>query len=153
VLFSAGVAAGCGGGHSKVTAPTTFTGFEKPYRLSARLNRAQEVPMPRGANDASGSFSATIKPFGNSGTFDWRLSYTGLSGRATAARVFLGEPGKTGVVTMNLCAPCNSHARGSVGANSALLQAVLGRPAYVNVNTKRNPRGEIRGRIQVSRPG
>jgi len=53
---------------------------------------------------------------------------------------------------MNLCAPCGPHARGSIGANGALLQALLGRPAYVNVHTKRNPRGEIRGRLQVTRP-
>jgi hypothetical protein len=150
-LALAALTAGCGAKHPKGTAPI-FTGSEKPYRLTATLNGAQEVPAPKGAKGASGSFSGTIKPFSDSGTLEWRLGYSGLSSRAIAARIFFGAPGKTGFRAIDLCSPCKPGARGFVGANSAILQPLLGRPAYVSIETKRNPRGEIRGRIHVVKP-
>ena len=145
------LAAGCGSENSTATGPT-FTGAEKPYRLTASLNRAQVVPKPTDAKGAAGSFSGTIEPFSDQGTLNWHLTYTGLSSRATAAHITLGKPGKRGLDAIALCAPCSQSARGSIGANAALLQAVLARPAYVDVYTVRNPRGEIRGRLRVIRP-
>ncbi len=59
---------------------------------------------------------------------------------------------KVGVVAVNLCAPCARNAHGSLGANAGLLLALVDRPTYVEVQTKRNPKGEIRGRIVVTKP-
>jgi hypothetical protein len=147
VLLLAVVPVGCGGNHSTTT--TASSGPRTSYRFAAKLNSAQEVPKPKGATDCSGALSGTITINGASGTLTWRLSYKGLTGRATAARIYLGRPGTTGVVASTVCAPCRPRSHGSLGANAALLQALLGGPAYVNVHTRRNPKGEIRGRLIV----
>jgi CHRD domain len=151
LLLLLALAAGCGDNEPRTTGPT-FTGPEKPFHLSAHLSTAQVIHTPKRAKGASGTFFGTIKPFGNSGILEWRLTYRGLTGRATAANLFLGRSGTKGVVAIDLCAPCSPNAHGSIGANADLLQAVLGRPAYVEVDTTRNPRGEIRGSVNVARP-
>ena len=145
-LLLAALAAGCGSKSSSSTTGETFTGTENPYTLKAKLSPAQVPGNPKGASGASGAFTGTIKPFSDSGTLEWQLNLKGLSSKATAARIYFGPPGKTGAAVIDLCTPCDAHESGFVGANSAILQPLLGRPAYVNVLTKKNPEGEIRGR-------
>jgi hypothetical protein len=147
-LALAAALTGCGGSDGSDTSTVAGTA----YPFAATLNTIQQVPKPKGAEGASGNFLGTITIAGPNGTLDWRLSLEGLTGGATAAQIHLGAPRKTGVVAVNLCRPCSPNARGSLGANAGLLLALVDRPTYVDVQTKRNPRGEIRGRIKVTKP-
>ena len=53
-----------------------------------------------------------------------------------------------------LCGPCRSGAHGvfsgALGGRSVLLAAILHGRTYVNVHTKKNPNGEIRGQVKVT---
>jgi CHRD domain len=130
--------------HGKFTvgtvAPTPPT--SKPVHLRASLNARQEVPKQAvKAPAASGSFTGTL-----TGTkLTWSLSFRKLTGRATAAHIHLGRPGKAGPVAVPLCGPCRSGAKGSATLTAAQVKAVLGGGTYVNVHTAKNPAGEIRG--------
>ena len=148
-LAIGGVATGCGS-DKKSEATTTVPGT--PYPFAAKLDAAQTRPKPKGAEDASGKFLGTMTVGPGGGSINWRLGLKGLSGPATSAEIHLGRPGKIGVVGVTLCMPCSAKAHGSLGANGGLLNALVSQPTYVNVVTKRNPQGELRGRIVVTKP-
>lgn len=138
--------AASGAAGSRKAAPATT------YLLTASLSAGPEVPAPKGAvSKAAGTFTATLTLSGKTGTLSWRLSFSGLTGAATAAHVHLGAPGKAGPVAIPLCGPCrtNSHGtfKGPIGGRKALLDALLHGGAYVNVHTKQNAPGEIRGQL------
>jgi len=117
--------------------------------LKAGLDARQEVPRPTNAgSDARGSFVGTLVRKGSGGTITWRLTFRGLTGKATAAHVHLAAKGKPGPVALPLCGPCRSGARGSAKANAKTTRALLAGGAYVNVHTATNPSGEIRGQIR-----
>ena len=88
---------------------------------------------------------------GTGGKLAWRLTFKNLSGPAIAAHVHTGAPGKPGPVVIPLCGPCRSGAhgvfRGALGGRSVLLAEILHGRTYVNVHTKKNPNGEIRGQL------
>jgi hypothetical protein len=115
--------------------------------LRATLSVRQEIPRPRGTRGGSGTFSATITPTQTGVTLVWRLAFRRLSGRALAAHIHRGRAGRAGPIVVPLCAPCRSGARGTARVGRATLSGEI----YVNVHTKRNPKGEIRG--QIRRPG
>jgi hypothetical protein len=108
----------------------------------------QEVPRPKGrANRARGTFTATVTVTGASGRIAWQLTFARLTGRALAAHVHVGARGKAGPVAIPLCGPCRSGARGTATVPTAVLAALETGRAYVNVHTRRNPAGEIRGQL------
>ena len=74
-----------------------------PKTFSTILNIKQEVPKETGAPaNASGKFTATL-----TGTkLKWVLTFTHLTGKATAAHIHLGARGKSGAVIVPLCTPC-----------------------------------------------
>jgi uncharacterized cupredoxin-like copper-binding protein len=153
VLAAAG-AASAGG---RAYAPPRTTAASKTYRLTASLDAGQEVPHPHvtpAARDAGGSFAAMLTLNGTEGTLDWHLTFGHLTGRATAAHVHLGVPGKAGPVAIPLCGPCSSGAHGvfhgTTSGHAKLFDALLHRGAYVNVHTALNPAGEIRGQIEAT---
>lgn len=115
----------------------------KTYRLSATLAPAPHV---KGAAHARGRFTGTITIRGAKGTLAWRLAFSGLSGPATAAHIHLAPSGR---VLIPLCTKCRTGQHGSftgpLAGNSAIMRAILGAHTYVNVHTKKNPAGEIRG--------
>jgi CHRD domain len=142
VVLAAGLWAGMG------SAGSSESGADG-IGLKAGLNARQEVPRPKNAgSDARGSFVGTIVRNGSAGTVTWRLTFRGLTGKATAAHVHLAARGKPGPVALPLCGPCRSGARGSAKANAKTTRALLAGGAYVNVHTATNPAGEIRGQIQ-----
>ena len=77
----------------------------------------------------------------------WRLTFAKLSGRAIAAHIHSGARGKAGPVIVPLCAPCRSGARGRATVSASVLNALESGASYVNVHTKKNPAGEIRGQL------
>jgi hypothetical protein len=140
-VFAAGLFAGIGSAGEEGGAATAIG-------LRASLNARQEVPTPVGVPaGARGRFVATLVRKGTGGTLFWRLTFSGLSGRATAAHVHRGTPGRAGPVMIGLCGPCRSGARGTAKVGARTVRALLARGAYVNVHTAKNPAGEIRGQV------
>jgi hypothetical protein len=96
-------------------------------------------------------------------TLAWRLELSGLSSpstsRAVEAHIHTGRPGTVGPEVIQLCGPCEPHAKGSTTLPAALARQISGSSfwpggperAYVDVHTRRNPRGEIRGSLVESR--
>jgi Cu/Zn superoxide dismutase len=113
----------------------------------AGMNSRQEVPRPRGAARATGSFTVSATKSGASAAVTWRLTFSRLTGRALAAHIHLGARGRAGRVIVPLCGPCRSGVRRTVTLSGATLAALESGRAYVNVHTRRNPAGEIRGQI------
>jgi hypothetical protein len=139
-LFTAGVWIGLSGAGQAVGGATTLS-------LNAKLNASQEVPKPRAAATARGAFAAGLIRNGAGGTLSWRLTFQGLSGRASAAHIHLGKRGKAGAVAVSLCGPCRSGVRGTAKLNARTVTGLLAGGAYVNVHTAKNPAGEIRGQV------
>lgn len=141
-LFATGLGAGIGSG-------AWLNTDAEPIALRAALAAGQEVPRPKGVSlTAGGTFAAGLTRRGTGGTLSWRLTFRGLTGRAMAAHIHLGKPGKAGPVAAALCGPCRSGARGSARVNARTVAALLNRTAYVNVHTAKNPAGEIRGQLR-----
>ena len=78
----------------------------------------------------------------------WRLTFSGLSGPATAAHVHLGIRGQAGAVAIPLCGPCSSSSKGSATVTPAQATALLRSGTYANIHTTKNANGEIRGQIE-----
>jgi CHRD domain len=124
------------------------------YLVKATLDARHEVPIPKGARAATGVLTAKLVVAGKKSSFVWQLRFSRLSGRATASHVHYGALGKAGPIALPLCVPCVSPAhgeyRGSYVASPAFLKAILHGGAYVNLHTKLNPKGEIRGQIKAT---
>ncbi len=117
--------------------------------VTTSLNARQERPKPKGnVRRATGTFTATVVKLGTTGTIAWRLRFLRLTGRALAAHIHIGQRGKAGPVVVPLCGPCRNGGRGRADLTAATLAALENGRAYVNVHTKKNPAGEIRGQIR-----
>jgi hypothetical protein len=116
--------------------------------LKTTMRAKQEVPKPKGnVKRAAGTFTATVTKSGTSAVIAWRLTFSRLTGRAVAAHIHSGARGKPGAVIVPLCAPCRSGMRGTATVNESVVSALESGRTYVNVHTKKNPAGEIRGQI------
>ncbi len=125
---------------------------KESYKISAGLNVRQEVPKQAvKAPNARGSFSGTVVESGKKATLTWRLSYSHLSGKATAAHIHLGKRGVAGNVLIALCGGnCRSGMHGTATFASNLVDKIERGQTYVNVHTGKNPAGEIRGQVNVT---
>jgi hypothetical protein len=125
------------------------------YRLLAQLSSAQAVPQPLGAAHASGVFNGMLRATGNTAVLTWTFTYRGVSGPVTAAHVHLGRIGKAGPIAIRLCPPatCRTGAqhttKGTFGIGTKVLREILGERTYVNLHTRKNPAGELRGQVRV----
>jgi CHRD domain-containing protein/cytochrome c len=123
------------------------------YKIATKLNTKLEVPRPRGATRGTGTFTGTLEvASAKRATLTWKLTFARLTGPAIAAHVHLGAPGKAGKVLVPLCGPCRSGRGGTKRVSPAAATAMITGKAYVNVHTKRNPRGEIRGTVKATAP-
>ena len=95
-------------------------------RLTAKLDAGHEAPAPKGAARAAGAFTATLT--GRSLT--WRLTFSGLTGKALAAHIHLGKAGVAGPVAIPLCGPCLSGAHSKVTVTAKVRAALLNGGAY-----------------------
>jgi hypothetical protein len=113
-------------------------------RFNAVLRTGQEVSRPKGTRTAAaGHFTARV----TGKTLRWTLTFSHLTGRPTVARLHKGYRGTNGVAFKVLCRTCRSPVHGTLTLTASQLNAMLNGRTYVNVFTKRNPRGEIRGQI------
>lgn len=116
--------------------------------LRALLNAAQEVPAPTGdVSAARGTFTAVATRNGTGATLAWRLTFTGLTGPASAAHIHTAPAGQAGPVSVSLCGPCASGATGTAEIDATLLAALQAGNTYVNVHTPTNRAGEVRAQI------
>lgn len=136
--------------HTKTNPAGEIRGQVSPSAtLNASLRAAQERPKPKGkkVGRARGAFTVTITKQGSSAVLVWRLTYSRLTGKATAAHIHSGARGKAGPVIVPLCAPCKSGANGRATVDASVLNALEAGRGYVNVHTATNPAGEIRGQL------
>jgi hypothetical protein len=151
-----GVAAGlAAAGGSGVSGTREATKVEPgSYRIKTTLSTKLEVPRPKGTTKGTGTFTGTLKVVrANKATLSWKLTFARLSGPAIAAHVHLGAPGKAGKVVVPLCGPCRSGRGGTKSVSAAAAAAMIAGKAYVNVHTKANPKGEIRGTVKAVSAG
>lgn len=119
--------------------------------LKTSLRAAQERPKPKGkVGGARGAFTMTITKKGSSAVLAWRLTFSRLTGKAVAAHIHSGARGKAGPVIVALCAPCKSGARGTATVDASVVSVLEAGRGYVNVHTRKNPAGEIRGQLGVA---
>ncbi len=131
------------------TTPTSTTEQGKATPYAATLGARAEVPKATGVSSgAGGSFSVTLTDKGGSYTATWKLAFHALTGKAVAAHIHQGKPGKAGPVLVSLCGPCKSGAHGSAKVSAAAAKAIKSGSAYVNVHTAKNANGEIRGQVK-----
>ena len=119
-------------------------GVANSRKVSARLTANVEVRAPARAG-AKGGFAGIYVENSKGVTLLWTLSFSGLSGAATAAQIHKGA------VVVPLCGPCASGQAGSAVLSKAVISALDSGGAYVTVRTAKNAGGEIRGRVSVSR--
>jgi CHRD domain len=121
------------------------------YGFRAPLDAGQVVPGQLVAAPAAvGTFTGTLTL---DGKIEWTLRFSHLSSRAVRAHVHLGALGKSGPVVQRVCRPCRTPAEGSARVSASVIRAIQGGRAYVDVHTRKNPTGEIRGQIRVVQGG
>jgi hypothetical protein len=109
--------------------------------VGAKLDAMQEVP--HSMSTGKGAFTADIT--GN--TLKWRLTFSHLTGAASAAHIHVGKKGKAGKVLVALCGPCKSGQKGTMKISPMVTRDIKRGLAYVNVHTKKYANGEIRGQL------
>ena len=134
-----------------VVAGLAAAGTRGTYKVAAPLNAKQEVPKQAVKNaSAKGSFTGTYVEHGKSASLTWKLTYSHLTGPASAAHIHLGKRGVAGNVLVPLCAGnCRSGMKGTSTFSSDVLDKIEHGQTYVNVHTAKNPNGEIRGQVKV----
>jgi hypothetical protein len=108
------------------------------------LNAQSEVP----ANDSKGTGTADITYDSASKVLTWSVTYSGLTGDATAAH-FHGpaEPGKNAGVVVPIGSKPTSPANGTATLTDAQAADLMAGRWYVNVHTAAHGAGEIRGQV------
>ena len=121
------------------------------YKLTANLKPRFEVPKPQSVPvGATGLFTGSaVERANDRARVTWRLTFSNLSGRAMAAHIHAGRVGRAGGVMVALCGPCRSGQRGTTMISHAQLRAIRAGRTYVNVHTRRNAAGEIRGQVKA----
>ena len=125
-------------------AAIAFTGPALADKMKAALDGKAQVPP----NTSAGTGTADIDYDPASKKLSWKLSYSGLSGPATAAH-FHGpaEAGKNAGVAVAIPNATSSPVEGSATLTDAQAADLVAGKYYVNIHTAANPGGEIRGQV------
>jgi hypothetical protein len=112
--------------------------------FKANLNAQSQVPP----NDSKGAGTADVSFDSTSKVLTWTVTYSGLTGDATAAH-FHGpaEPGKNAGVAVLIGNNPTSPAKGTATLTEAQAADLMAGRWYVNVHTAANRGGEIRGQV------
>jgi hypothetical protein len=113
-------------------------------KMKATLDGASEVPP----NTSAGKGTADIDYDPASKKLSWKVTYSGLSGPATAGH-FHGpaEAGKNAGVKVPIPNATSSPAEGSATLTDEQAADLMAGKYYVNIHTAANPGGEIRGQV------
>ena len=121
-----------------------FAGPAFADKMKATLDGASEVPpaTTAGKGAADIDYDPTTKKL------SWKVTYSGLSGPATAAH-FHGpaEADKNAGVKVPIPNATSSPAEGSATLTDEQAADLMAGKYYVNVHTAANPGGEIRGQV------
>jgi hypothetical protein len=125
-------------------AAVAFAGPAFADKMKAALDGKAEVPP----NTSAATGSADIDFDAASKKLSWKITYSGLSGPATAAH-FHGpaEAGKNAGVAVAIPLASPGTAEGSATLTDAQAADLAAGKYYVNVHTAANPGGEIRGQV------
>src|ERR1700737_1012722 len=125
-------------------AAVAFAGPAFADKMKARLDGKSEAP----AVSSAGKGTADIDYDPATKKLSWKVTYSGLSGPATAAH-FHGpaEAGKNAGVAVAIPNATSSPAEGSATLTDAQAADLVAGKYYVNVHTAANPGGEIRGQV------
>ena len=125
-------------------AAIAFAGPAFADKMKATLDGKAEVPP----NTSAGKGTADLDYDAATKKLSWKVTYSGLSGPATAAH-FHGpaEAGKNGGVAVAIPNATSSPAEGSAKLTDAQAADLLAGKYYVNIHTAANPGGEIRGQV------
>jgi CHRD domain-containing protein len=127
-----------------LTATVALAGPAFAEKLKAVLDGKSEVPP----NITAGTGDADIDYDAADHKLSWKLTYSGLTGPATAAH-FHGpaESGKNAGVAVAIPNAATSPVEGSATLTDTQAADLLDGKYYVNVHTQANPGGEIRGQV------
>jgi hypothetical protein len=120
------------------------------YTVTATMAAKFETPRPKAPARAKGLFTGTVTKSGSTRTLKWKLTFSGLSGKAVGAHVHKGKAGVAGAVLVPLCGPCRSGQTGALKISRDAADALEHGLTYVNVHTARNAAGEVRGQVKVT---
>ncbi|THD56202.1 MAG: CHRD domain-containing protein [Bradyrhizobium sp.] len=125
-------------------ATVAFAGPAFAEKMKATLDGKSEVPP----NASTGTGTADIDYDAATKKLSWKLTYSGLSGPATAAH-FHGpaEAGKNAGVALAIPDATKSPVDGSATLTDAQAADLAAGKYYINVHTAANPGGEIRGQV------
>jgi hypothetical protein len=125
-------------------AAVAFAAPASAEKLKATLDGKSEVP----ATTSSGTGTADLNYDAASKKLSWTVTYSGLSGPATAAH-FHGpaEAGKNAGVAVPIPNAATSPVKGEATLTDAQAADLLGGKYYINIHTAANPGGEIRGQV------
>ena len=125
-------------------AAAILAGPASAEKFKATLDGKSEVP----ATTSSGTGTADVDYDAATKKLSWKLTYSGLTGPATAAH-FHGpaEPGKNAGVAVAIPNAGSSPAEGSATLTAAQAADLEAGRYYINIHTKANPGGEIRGQV------
>jgi hypothetical protein len=127
-----------------IATSVVFAGPAFAEKFKATLDGKSEVP----ATTSTGTGTADIDYDAATKKLSWKLTYTGLSGPATAAH-FHGPAvaGENAKVSVAIPGATSSPAEGSATLTDAQAADLEAGKLYVNVHTAANPGGEIRGQV------
>ena len=131
------------------TTETSTTEQPSTSKFSATLGSREEVPKTAGVSAAAGgTFAVTLTDSGPKFSVTWKLKFHNLTGKAVAAHIHRGKPGKAGPVLLALCGPCKNGQTGKAPLSETAGTALKSGSAYVNVHTAKNAAGELRGQLR-----
>ena len=115
-------------------------------KMKAKLQSAK-------ATSASGRFTGTLLSSSSGRSkLSWTLTYRHLGSRVTKAELVVPAHGKQGAVAVQLCRSCKASDHGVVTPIlPASTKALQSRTTWAIVYTKKNRKGEIRGRVLRTR--
>jgi hypothetical protein len=126
-----------------LSAASIAVAHAETWKFKADLSGKNESPP----NDSTASGSATATYDTATKTLTWHIEYTGLSGPAIGAHIHGPAPAGTNAGIMLPFADPKSPIDGSAQLTDAQEQSLTGGGLYVNIHTKANPGGELRGQL------
>ncbi len=114
--------------------------------FTTQMTGANEVPAVN--TPATGKIDAVLDK--NTGLFRWKMTYSGLSGPATAAHYHgPAAVGQNAAPSLAILTPTYSSSEGQATLTAAQTADLMAGRWYVNVHTTAHPGGEIRGQMTL----